>query len=192
MYNDPGRWDGYGFGGGLHGFGSFRVPNILATDQLVSDTRIVYATPSVLTGLESFDHLTNITYLNVWDEGGGVKSRKGLMEVRSIWVIDMSAVLPVPIQAITFSANPVSVKTTNQVTGTVTLQSPAKVDTNVQLKSTSPNATVLPSVTIPKGKTSADFQILINGNDLGPGDSTVATIQAYYAMGFQTQLTITN
>lgn len=192
MYNDPSRWDGYGFGGGLHGIGEFREPNNLALSQLVSDARIVYATPSVLSDIETFDHLTTIIYLNVWDKGGGVKSATGGMQIHNIWSIDMSAVLPIPIASITFSANPVSVKTTNQVTGTVTLQSPAKVDTPVLLKSNSQNASVLASVTVPMGQSSADFQVLINGNNIGSGDSTVATIQAYAGFGLQTQLTITN
>lgn len=74
----------------------------------------------------------------------------------------------------------------------MTLQSPAKVDTPVLLMSNSSNATVLKTVTVPMGQSSADFQVLINGNNIGTGDSTVATIQAYAGFGFQTQLTITN
>ena len=68
---------------------------------------------SVLSDIETFDHLTTIIYPNVWDKGGGVKSATGGMQIHNIWPIDMSAVLPIPIASITFSANPVSVKTTN-------------------------------------------------------------------------------
>lgn len=192
MYNDPSRWGGRGFGGGLHGLGEFREPNTIAMNQLVADARIVYATPSVLSSIESFDHVTTINYLNVWDKGGGVKSAIRGMQIHNVWTIDMSAVLPIPIQSITFSANPVSAKATDKVTGTITLQSPAKVDTTVLVKSNSENATVLSSVTIPMGKASVDFGIQVNSNNLGPGDSTVATIQAYAGFGYQTQLTITN
>lgn len=192
MFNDPGRWDGYGFGGGLHGFAEFRVPNDLAMNLLTADTKIVYATSGLARGFASFNHTTNVQYLNVWDKGGGVKSQTGLMKLVTNWSISLAAVLPIPIVNIAYSANPVSVKTTNQVTGTVVLQSPAAVDTTILLKSTSANASVLDSVVIPQGQTSVDFQILINPNNLAPGSSTVATIQAYDAFGFQNQLTITN
>lgn len=67
----------------------------------------------MLSDIETFDHLTTIIYPNVWDKGGGVKSATGGMQIHNIWPIDMSAVLPIPIASITFSANPVSVKTTN-------------------------------------------------------------------------------
>lgn len=193
MFNDPSKWGGHGFGGGLHGFGEFREPNDLAESQMVADAKIAYSTAgTLLSSTETFNHETEISYLNVWDDGGGVKSDTKSFTVTTPWSIDMSSVIPIPIKSLTFSSNPVSVQSTNQVTGTVTLQSAAVVDTTVFLSSNSQNATVLQSVVVPQGQTSANFQILINNNGIASGGSTVATIQAFEATGIQGQLTITN
>lgn len=193
MFNDPNKWGEHGFGGGLHGLGEFREPNDLAKSQMIADAKIAYSTQgNILTGTETFTHNTTINYLNVWDDGGGVKSDTKDFTVTSPWNIDMSSVLPIPISSVTFSANPVSAKSTNQVTGTVTLQSAAVVDTTVYLSSNSQNATVLPSVIIPQGQSSAQFQVLINANNIPSGGSTVATIQAFEATGSQAQLTVQN
>ena len=47
-------------------------------------------------------------------------------------------------------------------------------------------------VTIGPGETSSTFQIETSANGIAAGGSTVATITAFYAKGFQAQLTITN
>jgi hypothetical protein len=66
------------------------------------------------------------------------------------------------------------------------------VDTTIDMTSNSVNATVLPSVTIPQGQTSATFTVLVNSDGVAPGGSTVATIEAFYTEAHQAQLTIEN
>ena len=101
--------------------------------------------------------------------------------------IDLGAVVPVPINSITFNPNPAP---PGKVTGTVTLAKPVVFDTEILLSSNSQNATVLPSVTVKKGDTSANFQVLTNANGLGNGGSTTATITAFYAQNYQAQLQV--
>jgi hypothetical protein len=102
--------------------------------------------------------------------------------------IDLGAVLPVPIVGLTF--DPPQADAGQPVTATLTLARPAPTDVTVLLSSNSVNATVLPSVKVNQGDTSARFQVLTNGNGLGPRSSTTATLQAFYATNFQAQLRI--
>ncbi|WP_168734880.1 hypothetical protein [Deinococcus sp. KSM4-11] len=74
----------------------------------------------------------------------------------------------------------------------MTLSKAAKIDTRIDLSSNSQNATVLPSVTVKQGQTSATFQVLTNTNGIATGGSSVATIQAFSAQNYQAQLTIQN
>lgn len=104
---------------------------------------------------------------------------------------NLGAVIPIPIASLTFSPG-ASVKGGTPVTGTVTLARPAAVDTTVRLSSDLSNASVPPDVTVKQGQTSASFQILTNANNVPAGGRLVATIKAFYAEFFQTQLTLTN
>ena len=103
--------------------------------------------------------------------------------------INMAAVVPIPIASPTFGDNDPTAG--QQVTRTVTLASPAQVDTTITLQSNSVNATVLPTAIVRQGQTPATFQIDTNANNLASGDSTVATIDAFYAQNVQAQLTVT-
>lgn len=147
----------------------------------------------MLSSVATFNHATTITYLNVWSAPfDPIYHQYVYFNSNSSWQIDMGAVIPVPIASVTYSANPVNAASVNQVTGTVTLASAAPMDTLVYLQSDSGNATVLPSVTIKQGQTSATFQILVNTNGIPSGGSTVATILASNAVAFQSQLTVKN
>ena len=186
-------WDSYGFGGGVKGFGEFRVPNTLAAGLLVADTKMLYETAAVLSSVETFHHTTTVTYLNVWAAAlGPIEHQYVELPLTSSWQINMGAVIPVPIASVSFAPDPVNAASTNQATGTVTLSAPAPMDTIVYLQSNSQNATVLPSTTIPQGQTSATFQVLVNTNGLASGQSTVATILASNAVASQAQLTVKN
>jgi hypothetical protein len=88
----------------------------------------------------------------------------------------------VPITSLTFSPNPATAGT--QVVGTVALARPALLDTTILLDSDSQNATVLPSVIVRQGQSSAMFQVLTNNNGLGNCEGTTATIKAFYAENF--------
>lgn len=101
----------------------------------------------------------------------------------------MAAVVPIPFSSVTFDNNTPTAG--QQVTGTVTLDSPAQVDTTIALQSNSENATLLSNGTVSQGNTSATFQIDTNANGLSSGSSTMATIDTFCAQGVQAQLTIT-
>ena len=105
--------------------------------------------------------------------------------------IDMGSVAPISIASVTFSPG-ASVQGGTTVIGTVTLAEPAKINTVIGVTSNSQNATLLPTVTVLAGRTSATFEVETNTNGLTPGASTVATIQTLYAQGFQAQLTVKN
>ena len=187
------NWDSYGFGGGVKGYGEFRVPNTLAAGLLVADTKVLYETVAVLSSVETFNHTTTVSYLNVWAATlGPIEHQYVELPLTSSWQINMGAVIPVPIAGVTFAPDPVNAASTNQATGTVTLSAPAPMDTIVYLQSNSQNATVLPSVTIAQGQTSATFQVLVNTNNVPSGGSTVATILASNAVASQAQLTVKN
>jgi len=196
---DPWRYEtskftwGYGTGGGLEDDAKFRLPNPLAANLLIADTMALYSTPTVLSSVETFSHSTVVTYMNVWSfPFEAIFSDYVFFSTSSSWQIDMGAVIPVPIASLSFQPDPVDAASVNQSIGTVTLTSPASMDTIVYLQSNSVNATVVPSVTIKQGQSSATFQVLVNTNGLASGVSTVATILASNAVAFQSQLTVKN
>ena len=184
---------GHGYGGGLQGDDQFRVPNELAMGLLVADTQAVFETTSLLNTVETFQDTTTVTYLNVWSAYFDPIYHQYLYWAHpASWQINMGAVIPVPIAGVSFAPDPVNAASVNQATGTVTLSAPAPMDTLVYLQSNSQNATVLPSVTIPQGQTSATFQVLVNTNGIAAGGSTVATVLASNAVASQAQLTVRN
>jgi hypothetical protein len=99
--------------------------------------------------------------------------------------------VPVGLKPLTLSPNPADGAWNQPVTGTVTLERTAPVQTNIKVFSDDPNATLpLPvqgapgvtqdSVTIPEGESSATFRINTNNNDLPKGETDTADITAFY------------
>jgi len=185
---------GRGYGGGLQGDDEFRVPNALAMGLLVADTQAVIETAGLMRTVETFQEAIQVTYLNVWSAYFEPIHHQYLYwDHPAAWQINMAAVIPVPIASLVFSPDPVNAAQPNaQAQGTVTLQSPAPMDTIVYLQSNLINATVLPSVTIKQGQTSATFNVDVSTDNLAPGQSTVATILASNAVPVQAQLTVRN
>lgn len=194
IWNEPGKWDDlFAFGHGIKLDGGFQVPNPLATEQLQAIAKMVWATDSVLSSTQTFGTNAAVTYLNVWAPAfGSIHSNTQGLTSNGAWDIDMAAVVPIQLAGITFSQNPVDARSHTSVNGTVELASAAVADTTVYLTSDSDNATVLPTVIIPQGETSADFQILVNTDGLDRGRETVATILAFNATATQAQLTVRN
>lgn len=195
QFNNSGIWQSTDYGGGYEGVSGFRKPNDLAVGQLTVDTKTVYSTNSVLTSTETIAHNTTIHYLDVWALAfNDISNQVVSYPLNSNYGINMAAVVPIPIKSITFSQNPVNAATTNSVTGTVELSSPAVSDTVINLSATSvnDNASVLPTVTVKQGKRHATFQILVNANLIPSGGQMKATIEAFYAEATQAELTITN
>jgi hypothetical protein len=171
-----------------------RAPNDLSMNNMQLHTQAVWRTPATVDNWVGFNatsehHMADLYCSQNFGFGCNKNASKtGYVTVTSRFGINLGSVVPIPIASLSFTPNPVTAGET--VTGTVTLQSPAQVDTPVELKSNSLNATVLPTVTIKQGQTSATFQVETSANNLSPGSSTVATITAFYAQDFQTQLTV--
>lgn len=171
------------------------APNDLSLDTMQLHTQAVWSTPNVTTDWVTFDTTTQQHIVDLYcneDVSFACQdnSYKGTaLAIASSFQVNMAAVVPIPISSVTFDNNAPTAG--QQVTGTVMLDSPAQVDTTIVLQSNSVNATLLPNVTVSQGQTSATFQIDTNANGLASGNSTVATIDAFYAQDVQAQLTIT-
>jgi hypothetical protein len=171
-----------------------REPNDLSMNDMQLHTQAVWRTPSTVNNWVGFNATSEHHMADLYcAENFGFScnrnsSKTSAASVTSRFGINLGAVIPIPIASLSFDPNPVTAGQT--VTGTVTLQSPAQVDTPIQLQSNSQNATVLPTVTVKQGQTSTTFQVETNANNLASGNSTVATITAFYAQDFQTQLTV--
>lgn len=192
-YLAPG-WSDYN---GFYGSGYPEQPNDLALSQLQVHAQAVWKTQSVLDRWVDFDYHREYQLVDLWcrENFGWVCGSDRMREFvnghfDNKFSINLGAVVPVPVQSLTFSPNPV--KAGQPATGTVTLARPAQTDTIIALAANSTNASVLPTVTVPKGQTSANFQILTSSNGGAPGSSFQATITAFYAQNYQAQLTIQN
>jgi hypothetical protein len=117
------------------------------------------------------------------------------------YTLDASDVVPVGLKPLTLSPNPADGASNQPVTGTITLERPAPVQTNVKVFSDDANATLpLPvqgapdvtqdSVTIPEGESSATFRINTNNNDLPKGATETADITAFYTEPTVAQLRV--
>jgi hypothetical protein len=101
--------------------------------------------------------------------------------------INLAAVVPVPIESLTFSPNPVVGGGNNRVTATITLESAAPMDIPITVQSNNTDvATVTGTVTVPKGATSATFEVI----PLLQTEPKEAVIQAFYAERIQEPLTV--
>jgi hypothetical protein len=78
----------------------------------------------------------------------------------------------VPLSALTVSAP--SINAGGSAVGTVSLASPAAVDTTVSLSSSNPTASVPASVVVPQGATSVNFNIL--GFAISRGSRSVSSV----------------
>lgn len=195
MANNPNNiWTTDEFGGGVSFTGALSRPNDLALNQLQAATKTALQTANVETGTQTINTSANMVWINVFN---GSLDKTLLSSTLNETVpydvcLNMATVVPIPIASLTFGPNPVPVSA-GQATGTITLQGFAQMDTTFYVKSLSPNATVLSTTQVDQFSEQGTFQVLINGNGLSPGQSTVATIQisngAYEA---QAQLTIQN
>ncbi len=172
------------------------APNDLSINALSLRTQAVWRTPKSMNSWTDFAVWTQHGMVDLYcnnNFGVGCSDSRyqgALHDAKNTYSVNLGAVIPIPIQSLTFSSNPI--KGGTAVTGTVTLKSPAQVDTEVKISSSSQNATVLPKVTVKQGQTSATFQVLTNTDALPAGGTVVATITAFYAQDFQAQLTVTD
>lgn len=178
-------------------------PNDLSLSNMQLHTQAAYRTTSLVDGSMGFNvgASHSMAYLGCQVNGGLFCTEpfysRPYHNIDQTYQIDLGTVIPIPIASLTFSPNPSVTpdpeQGNNKVTGTVTLSKPAKMNTHILISSNSQNATVGPNgVTIKQGETSGTFDILTNVNNIPVGGRKVATITAFYAQGFQAQLTVTN
>jgi hypothetical protein len=190
--DDEAGWFQTGFGkGGLpqepnqltKGVVNFHVEQVWKTNTV--ETQNAYISVGVIQTLACF-YCSHYSPGACWSNCGCYNTAtNNLLDTH---MLDMGAVVPVPIETIRFEPNPVQAGAS--ATGTITLQGPAPTDVMIEISSNSQNATVLPTVTINQGATSGQFEVLTNNNGISPGGHTVATITAFYAQNYQAQLTI--
>jgi hypothetical protein len=105
-------------------------------------------------------------------------------------------VVPVPIASLSFSAGNARgspAPAGDPVTGTVTLDREAPINTVIYLSSNTPqSASVPPSVTVPQGQQRATFRILTSPNGGPSGSVFSAVIQASDPLTVQEQLWLQN
>ncbi len=107
------------------------------------------------------------------------------------WSLDLGVVIPIEIQEITFTPDPVLVGPLGgTIQGNVVLKSPAKIDTLIlNIGSNSPHAVPKTDrILIKQGQTTASFDIDVNAQGVNPGDYFYASISAFYAKGYTQQL----
>lgn len=179
-------------------------PNLISQKTLQLHALAYWKTGAVVDGEMAFQYAVNHYVADLWcatNQGAvcsaasnwpGAQAREVMDYSDQAFYINLATVVPIPFaeNGITFSPNPAQAGDT--VTGTVTLSKPALMDTPVTLSSNSKNATVLPTVTVKQGATSATFEVQTSADDIVSGGNTVATVAAFYATDFQAQLTIDN
>lgn len=165
--------------------------SVWKTNEVITDTVTVGQSLQVnLGGVQCTDHMFTACIANHFSDNA-VFGKRQLFRVDPNLKIDFGSTVPIAITSIEFQPNPAPAG--QQVTGTVTLKSPAHMDYDLTLASNSDNATVLKDLTINEGQSSATFEVLTNGNGLSLGQETVATITAsseFYGYDAQAQLTV--
>ncbi len=164
-------------------------PNELSRTQNVFHASVVYRTQGLRTGRFALAVLDGRAYPRLFDlfctvAGGS----SGICLGNQSWsttepltgfgaFIDLSVVVPIPLQHMTFSQNPAVAG--NKITGQIFLVSPAAVNTSVALTSLNPNRIHVPaSVVIEKGKTSTTFAVVTTAGSAG---LDTAIVTATYA-----------
>jgi hypothetical protein len=107
------------------------------------------------------------------------------------WSLDLGAVIPIEIEAITFNQHPALVGTLGEtIKASIVLAEPAKIDTWITNLASSNIGRAQPKldrVTIQKGKRTANFDIDVNAQYVNPGDNFFAYISAFYAKKYTQQ-----
>ncbi len=184
----------------FYGMGKPMRPNTMSMNQTQYHASVVWASDAVVNQTATFNshiraHVADnwcskdlgTTCCSSWNTHSSVKDfTKDLT-----WSLDLGAVIPIDIAAITFSPDPVLVGPLGgTIRGNVVLATPAKVDTQIiGISSNDPHATPKTDrVVVPKGGTTASFDIFVNAQGVTPGQYFFATISAFYAKGYSQQL----
>jgi hypothetical protein len=181
----------------IHTFGSWRTADLLGG----SDGQLTF---NVATPIRIVDTYCDAVWHSWCDPLGAAPARYRSENVGpgpQDFKIDASVVNPVPIKELKLSPNPANGAKSEDVTGTVVLEKPARIPVTVKLYSDSDNAKLgapLPGVThgsqneltIDPGKASATFTVRTNDNQLSPGGHTTATISAFYSQATSQPLRI--
>ncbi|WP_019588102.1 hypothetical protein [Deinococcus apachensis] len=175
-----------------------KTPNGLSMTQLQFSAQASWRTGGVQTGWTDFNAYTEQDVADLacslWTQYGcQPQTQTGGVRQSPDLSLYLGAVVPVPIQAITFSQNPAPVITSGTVTGTIVLSAPAPEDITIPLSSNDPtHAVVPPTVTVQQGETSASFPVAIISNGGAVGTTFGVVISAFYAQNYLGTLNIKN
>ncbi len=176
-------------------------PNELSKGNVPFHTSVVWKTDTVLRRPVTFTTGLRFWLVNTYSENCLIPCYDQSWHITKLTPdagrhqIDVGAVVPVGVKGLTFSPGrrvPAGTEVTagTPVTGTLTLASAAPMDLTIPILSSTPNATVDATVSIPKGSSTGTFRILTNDNGLRPGERLTATIAAFYAEPTREQLVL--
>ena len=198
-----GYWDMYDW---YYGCGKPKRPNDMSMGQTQLHTSTAWRTDNVKNQVATF--ISNPT-INVVDNycskdlgttcctSKHTHTAKTLFTLSSpiTWYLDLGAVIPIDIEAITFSQSPALVDKNlgGRIKGSIVLKDPAGIDTWItNIDSPEPYTIhaepAVDRVTIQKGKRTATFDIEVNAEGVPAGDSFFAYIDAFYAKKYTEML----
>lgn len=181
--------------------GKPKRPNDMAMGQAQYHAAVVWSTDAIVDQMASFvssisEHMADNWCRKDWGLICSTCCSSNVVN-KSLdlkWTIDLGAVIPIKIKEITFSEGPVvDVPPLGKtIQGTVTLEKPAKIDTNITYISSNNNHAVpkINSITIPMGQTSASFDIDLNPEGVPLGTNFFAEISVFYDKDYAQQLTM--
>jgi hypothetical protein len=208
-YNDSGCFDV-----GAFKKGTPNLPNGLSLGQFQPHASARWATTSLLRGNAgqiSFNVSTPIQIMDSvckeWvalaiacDVNNRVVNRKIVGPPDQTYSFNVADVLPTPIESVKFNPPQANGSELQNVTGTVKLQRPAPIDTNVVIYSNSANAILgapieggpgsQTTIAIAKGQSSGTFLVQTNDDKLDSGGHTYAAITAFLAEPTTVQLRV--
>lgn len=190
-------------------------PNAMSMGQTQLHTIAVWKTNAVINQVATFSSNPTISVVDNWcgkdcgtfccntSYAHTVKTiftpvaygTKGPYTVPIFWSLDLGAVIPIEIEAITFSQYPALIDKNlgRIIKGSIVLKEPAKIDTWITNIEAQEGAIIhaepaVDRVTIQKGKRTANFDIEVNAEGVEAGNSFFAYIYAFYAKKYTEML----
>ncbi|HJV66453.1 MAG TPA: hypothetical protein VJ550_12010 [Geomonas sp.] len=195
-----GYWDMYDW---YYGCGKPKKPNAICMGEEVFHGALAMNSDHVLTGTTTLGSHIEINLVdNYCERDLGTTCCSKVHTVKTPFSADVSfdiqtdAVIPIPIESITFDQNPVQVTlgTVTTMKGYINLASEAKIDTKItNIQADSLNVNAIPridTIVIPKGSKTGSFDIDVNTNGLSRNQAVTAGISAFYTNKYSYSLTI--
>jgi hypothetical protein len=199
-----GYWDMYDW---YYGCGKPKKPNAMSMGQTQLHTSTAWRTDIVRNQVATFTSLPTINVVDNYcskDLGTTCCTSKNTHTAKTLFVppqsdpkhffiepitfsLDLGAVIPIDIEAITFNQHPAIVDTLGRrIKGSIVLKDAARIDTLItNILAREPDIihaeTAVDRVTVQKGKRTATFDIEVNPEEKTAGEIFFAYIDAFYA-----------